>query len=179
MAFIPDQQINTGSFVQQTPIFDVGRLYEIDVNSEEFKELIVRLYQQVNNVSLALNNKISGYYIEEEFVTGANYFNPNSTFDNQLELRPEFTKTFNIGALPLGVLPPVAHGLAVTNTWQFTHIYGAATKNTAPFESYPIPYAGAAGSYISLNIDGTNIYLDNNSGIAFTSCIVTLKYLKY
>lgn len=177
MAFIPDQQINTGSFVQQTPIFDVGRLYQVAVDSDEFKELIVRLAQQTNNISIVLNNKKSGYYIQEEFVTSSNYFNPASS--DPLQLRPEFRKTFNIGALPIGVLPPVPHGLAVTNTWQFTHIYGAATKNTAPFESYPIPYAGAAGTFISLSVDGTNIYLTNNSGIAFTSCIVTLEFLKF
>jgi len=114
MAYIPDQQINTGSFVQQTPIFDVSRLYEVEVGSPEFKELIVRLAHQTNNISLVLNNKQSGYYLLEEFITGNNYF--NTTSSNQLLLRPEFAKTFNIGALGAGVTN-TAHNLTITATW--------------------------------------------------------------
>lgn len=175
MPFVPDQQINTGSYVQQTPIFDVSKLYEVEVNSPEFKELLVILAQQTNNISLVLNNKISGYYLLEEFVTGANYFNPNST--DPLQLKPEFGKTFNIGALPAGVTN-VAHNLTITNTWQFTNIYGTANDNVGS-NYYPLPFASAGGATnIELRVNATNIVITNNSGINFTSCLVTLKYLK-
>lgn len=179
MAYIPDQQINTGQFIPTTSVFDVGRLYQVDVDSQEFKELLVRLYQQVNNIALSSNNKKSGYYILEEFITSAIYFNPTSVPANDpLQLRPEFRKTFNIGPLAAGVTT-VAHNLAITNTWQFTHIYGAASDNIG-FNYYPIPYASPGGAAnIAIRVDATNIIITNNSGVNFTSCIVTLEYLKF
>lgn len=176
MAYIPEQQINTGQFIPTTAIFDVSRLYEVEVTSIEFKELLVRLYQQVNNIAFNTNNKKSGYYLLEEFVTGAQYFNPASS--DPLQLRPSFFKTFNIGALPAGVTTR-AHNLAITNTWQFVHIYGAASDNIG-FNYYPLPFASAGGAAnIQLRVNAANIVITNNSGIAFTSCIVTLEFLKF
>lgn len=176
MAFIPDQQINTGQFIPTTAVFDVAQLYQIEVTSPEFKELLIRLYQQVNNIALNTNNKTSGYYLLEEFVTGSQYFNPNSP--DPLQLRPEFRKTFNIGALPAGVTT-VAHNLAITNTWIFTDIYGAASDNVG-FNYYPLGFPSAGGANnIELRVTAVNIIITNNSGINFTSCIVTLEYLKF
>ena len=175
MAYIPDQQINTGAYVQQTPVFDVSRLYEVEVGSPEFKELIVRLAQQTNNISLVLNDKQSGYYILEEFVNGNKYF--NTTSSNQLLLRPEFQKTFNIGALGAGVTT-VPHNLTITATWQLTDIQAAASDNIGN-NYFPIPFASAGGATnIEIRVNLVNIVITNNSGINFTSCIVTLKYLK-
>jgi hypothetical protein len=42
---------NIGSFVPTSYVWDVARLYEIDVNSDEFKELLVRLYQNLNLIA--------------------------------------------------------------------------------------------------------------------------------
>ena len=176
MAYIPDQQSSTGQFIPTTSVFDVSRLYEVEIGSPEFIELIVRLYQQVNNLSISTNNKVSGYYLQEEFITSANYFNTASS--DQLDLRPEFRKTFNIGALPAGVTN-FPHNLAITNTWQFTQIYGAASDNIG-FNYYPLPFASAGGAAnIELRVNAANIVITNNSGINFTSCIVTLAYLKF
>lgn len=176
MSYIPDQQIDTGQFISTTSIFDVSRLYEVDVTSPEFKELLVRLYQQVNNIAISTNNKKSGYYLQEEFVTSGIYFNPNSS--DPLMLRPEFRKTFNVGPVGAGVTN-FPHGLTIGATWQFTHIYGAVSDNVG-FNYYPLPFASAGGANnIELRVDATNIVITNNSGVNFTSCIVTLEYLKF
>lgn len=175
MAYIPDQQISTGSYVQQTPIFDVSRLYEVEVGSPEFRELLVRLAQQTNNISLVLNDKSSGFYLLEEFVSGNKYFNPNSS--DPLRLRPEFFKTFNIGALGAGVTN-TAHNLTITATWQLVGIQAAASDNVGN-NYYPIPFASAGGANnIEIRVTAVNIVITNNSGVNFTNCIVTLKYLK-
>lgn len=173
--YIPDQQINTGNFVQQTPVFDVSRLYEVEVGSPEFKELIVRLAQQTNNISLVLNNKTSGYYLLEEFITGNNYFNPNST--DPLQLRPVFRKVINIGALNAGVNNR-PHGLTIGATWTFTHIYGAVS-NFATNNYFPLPFANVtfAGN-IELRVDNVNVVINNASGQVFTAGYVILEYLK-
>ena len=62
MAYIQNQRQDTGYFVPTTPNYDVQLLQSIDVNSQEFKDLLVRLYETVNQVSLALNAKDTAYY---------------------------------------------------------------------------------------------------------------------
>jgi len=174
MAYNIDQQINTGSFVPTTNVWDVTRLYETEVNSPEFKELLVRLYQNINNMSLVLNTKVSGYYINEEFVSSKLFYNPNST--NPLDLRPGFVKTINTGALGAG-LTAVNHDLGVTATWQWISINGAAT-DTIGLVGNPIPFVGAAGN-IEVSVTSTQVLITNTTGIAFTDSQVTIEYIKY
>lgn len=175
MAYIPDQQINTGSFVPTTNVWDISRLYDVEVGSPEFKELLVRLYQNVNTIAIVLNAKCSGYYINEEFVNGKLYFNPND--NNSLELRPGFQKSINTGALGAGVTA-VNHGITVTNTLKWMFMSGAAT-NTGTGVGYPITFGGAANNNIGVNTTSTQIIINNNSGITFTDSQVTLEYVKF
>lgn len=175
MAYIPDQQINTGSYVPTTNIWDVGRLYQVDVNSDEFKELLVRLYQNVNNIALALNTKSTGYYINEEFVSGKLFFNPAS--NDPLQLRPGFISTIDTGALDAGITA-VNHNIDVTDTFMWMFIYGAAT-DTVSIVGYPLPYSDVAGNNISVSVTTTQVIINNNSGVTFTNSQVTLEYCKY
>ena len=48
-------QANPGAFVETTQIWDASQIQEMDVNSPDFKELIIRLYQNMNKIALALN----------------------------------------------------------------------------------------------------------------------------
>ena len=175
MPYLVDQTINTGLYIETTTILDVSELQEINVNSEEFRRLLTRLYEKFNNVILALNVKDSGYYILQEFVTSQLYYNPAS--NSPLEFRPAFRKTFNIGALGGGVTT-IAHGMAITSSWKFVHIYGAAT-NSGTLDQYPLPFAGAAGNNIELRLNGANIVINNASGVVFTSATVIVEFLKY
>ena len=177
MAYIPGQQIDTGSYVPTTSVWDVSRLYEVDVNSTEFKELLVRLYQNINNIALVLNTKATGYYINQEFVSGKLFFNPGANPNDTLQLRPGFLMTVNTGALGAGVTA-VNHNIAVTNTFKWMFIYGAAT-NTGTIVGYPLPFAGAAGNNIEVSVTATQVLINNNSGITFTDSQVTLEYCKY
>jgi len=51
-----------GSFVPTTNVWDPSEIYSVDVTSPRFKELLVRLYQNVNLIAVVLNTKDSGYY---------------------------------------------------------------------------------------------------------------------
>ena len=42
---------SNGAYVVTTNVWDVSQLYSIDVKSPEFQELLVRLYQNVNNIA--------------------------------------------------------------------------------------------------------------------------------
>jgi len=177
MAFFEDQQINTGSYVPTTNVWDVSRLHEIDVNSSDFKELLVRLYQNINNISIVLNTKCTGYYINEQFVSGKLFFNANpNPSDLSAQFRPGFIKTVNTGALGAGITA-VNHDIAVTATFQWMFISGAAT-NTGTLVGYPIPFAGAAGNNIEVSVTATQVLINNNSGVTFTESQVTLEYCK-
>jgi hypothetical protein len=174
MAYIPNQQINTGSFVPTTNVWDVAAISDIDVNSSEFKELLVRLYQNVNNIALVLNTKDSAFYLTQEFSTSQLYFNPISF--SQLDLRPGFRILVNTGALAAGA-KTVAHGLSPDVNWTFTFINGAAS-NTGTLIYYPLPFAGAAGNNIEISVNDTNVLINNASGVTFTDSYVILEYLK-
>jgi hypothetical protein len=173
--YVPDQQINTGSYIPTTNVWDVSRIYDVEIGSPEFKELLVRLYQNINNIALVLNTKCTGYYINEEFVSGKIFFNQAS--NDPLQLRPGFLKTINTGALGAGVTA-INHNIAVTNTFKFMFIYGTAS-NTGTLTYYSLPFAGAAGNNIEVIVTATQIVITNNSGVTFTDSQVTLEYCKY
>ncbi len=176
MSYIPNQQADTGLYIATTNVWDVSAIYDLDVSSPEFKELFVRLYQNINNIALSLNMKDSGYFVEQEFVTGAAYFNPLTNDDQQL--RSVYRRTYNIGPLGAGVTN-TPHLLLIQPTWSFTRIYGAAS-NTTTNNYYPLPFASAGGATnIELRVNGTNIVITNNSGVTFLTCYVVLEYLKF
>jgi hypothetical protein len=168
MSYIPDQQNSTGAYVATTNVWDIGQLQEIDLSSTDFRELLVRLYQNINNIALILNTKHSGYFLDEEFVTSGVFFNPVST--SPLDLRSEFRLVVNVGQIVPGANTK-AHGLTIESTWIFTRMYGAVTSTG---DNRPVPSAS-----LELKVDATNIVITNSSAVTFTSCIVVLEYLKY
>lgn len=167
-----------GLFIPTTTIFDLDRLYEVEVGSEEFKELLVRLYQTVNNIALATNVKTTGYFLNQEFVTGELYFNVNNDFNN---LRPVYCMVVNFGALPAAGTKSVAHGIPVTSTYSWVQIYATATNPGTP-KGIPVPYtsATAIANNLEINADGTNVNITTGGTdySAYTTTLVVLKYIK-
>ncbi len=186
---LPDQQINTGSFVSTTSVLDVQQLYATDVTSSEFKELLVRLFQNFNNLSLSMNTREAGFYFLEEFVTGQLWHNPLSADpNNQIQ---GFRKVLFTSSDPsLGeadILPagttPIPHGLspAISTSstytgWKFTRILGVAS-NTISRLYYPLNFSGPTS--ISAFADATNVTIVNNSTFTFDKVQVVLEYLKF
>lgn len=186
---------NRGAFVPTTYIWDMAQLKEADVNSSQFKELLLRLYQNVNTIANVLNVKETGYYDTNEYVCGQNYF-VDPTIDSGTspsrvaEYRPVFRTVVNFGALPTAAASPksVPHRIAllngnpnITNSFTFTRIYGVAS-DTTNFSYLPLPYASASAvaSNIELSVDNTNVIID--VGIdrdTYDTCYVVLEYLKF
>ena len=48
-----------GLYIPTTSVWDVSEIYSTDVTKPEFKELLVRMYQNLNNMAMATNNKDS------------------------------------------------------------------------------------------------------------------------
>ena len=171
-----------GSFVPTTNVWDVQRLYDVNVNSPEFKELLVRLYQNVNNIALILNIKDTGMYNTSEFVNGQLYFsnpsNNSSTAANPI-LRQVYRTVVNFGALPNTGTKSVPHGIITNNAMTFTRIYGAASDTTG-LNYIPLPYASpTAANNIELNADSTNVNITTGSNRSnFNVTYIILEYLK-
>lgn len=174
--FLPNAQDDTGLFVPTTDVYELSRIAEVDVNSEEFKLLLIRLYQNLNNIAIALNLKDSAYYVTNQFINGQLFFPEVADFN--AIYRQAYRLVVDVGALGAGITT-VAHLIDIPNpnTWTFTRIYGTATDN-AGNNFYPIPFAGAAGAYISLFANLTDVVIDNNSGVTFTKCLIILEFLK-
>lgn len=170
-----------GSFVQTTQVWDISQIYELNANSPEFKEFLVLLYQQLNQVATVLNTKDSGFYDTSQFVNGQILF-PNPTLNSSSSTTPVFRQiqrlVINFGPLPNTATKSVAHGITITAATTFTRIYATANDPSTSF--IPIPYASnTAGQSIELNVDATNVNITTGSDrTAYTTCYVILEYVQ-
>ena len=166
-----------------TSNIDIQRLYSTDVNSTEFKELLVRLWQIVNKISVTTNMKDTGYYTETEFINSQFYF-PDPTLaaagDTNPRHHPVYRTVVNFGALPDTALKQVAHGITFTDTTIFTRLYGAASDKTATTVPLKIRhYIPIPQSNIELSVDDTYVNITTSDDkTAYTECYVVLEYLK-
>jgi hypothetical protein len=191
--YVPDQLGETGLYLQQTPIFDVQALIEAEVSSGEFKELLVRLYQQVNNISIAVNLKTTGLHLKEEYRNGNNYFPTEKRGNyapNQLDYRAVFQKEVDFGALPNAATKSVAHNIPISdstvagvNPYICVGLRGFATKpDTAGIgiRWIPLPYATeTANGDIEVYVTATDVVVTTSIDYsAFTKTTFVLEYLK-
>lgn len=181
---VPINQGNlVGLYVPTTNIWDVGQIRDMDINSPDFKELLVRLYQNINDISTALNIKDSAYYDTSEFVNGQMFF-PNPALAGSASTiptpRPVFRLVVNFGALPNTGTTTVPHELTFTSGCTLTRAYGAAS-DTSGKNYIPIPYASPVlADNIELKVDATNVTIITGSNrSAFNQCYVIVEYLKY
>ena len=171
-----------GAFVPTTNIWDVGQFMEVDVKSKEFKELLVRLYQNVNNIALALNIKDTGMYDTTQFVNGQLFFpNPATpvTGSQSSNFRQVYRSVINFGVLPNTGAKAVAHGITIDARTSFTRIYGVATDPIG-LDYIPLPFVDATGNNIELNADVNNVNIITTSDrTMYTVCYVVLEYLLF
>jgi len=172
-----------GSFIPTTNIWDTAEIYSTEVTSPEFKELLVRLYQNLNLMSVNINLKDTGYYDTSEFVTGQKFF-PQTGTSSLSAVTPDFRQTYrkviNFGALPNTGTTNVAHGINVTAGTIFTRIYGVA-NDQAGTSYLPLPYASPTLiNNIALSVDNTNVTIVTGSNrTAYTITYVVVEYLKF
>lgn len=143
------------------------------------QELYKALYTAFNRIILSLNNKESGYYLQQEFVTGSNVFNINNDFNY---LRPIYRMEVNFGALPAAGTKSVAHTIPnVNSAFSFVKIFGSAF-NPSTTTGIPIPFssASAIASDLEITVDATNVNITTGGTdySAYTHTIVTLEYIK-
>lgn len=131
----------------------------LDTNSQEFR---VKLYQSLNQIILAVNQKSSGLYQFEETVDN-NLWAPDplsvsSTAAQTAIQQAEFRKAFTMPALVNGGTIELLHGITFDSTTTFVNIYGSAT-DPINFFSIGLGYASTIGNNAELWLDATKIYI--------------------
>lgn len=170
-----------GFLVPTTDVWDVTPIYELDLD-EKFEDLLVRLYQNLNNMSLSINVRDAGYYDTQEFLNSQVFF-PNPLFRSNTgtvaTYRSVFRKVINFGVLPNAGATAVPHGITCIASTSFTRIYATASDPVA-LAYIPIPYASPVLiNNISIDVDATNVTITTGSNrSAFTICYVILEYLQ-
>jgi len=175
-----------GFFLPTTTLWDTNPLSKEPFSAASVGELILRLYQQMNNFAVTINAKDTAMYLDQEFVPGQQWFpNPNApTRSQSRELRQAFRKVVNFGALPNAGLKSVPHGIPINTGAQPTRVvrlYGAAT-NTSTGQSLPIPHVSvfSIGQGVQLALTGPNININTGTTnrSAFDHCVVVIEYLQ-
>jgi len=177
MPYPPNFQQNYGFFVPTTNVWDIQQINSVDVNSQDFKLLLINLYQNINKLSLAVNGRDNGYYMLDEMVNNQSWFTPNSR--NITNPRMDYRKVINFGALPNAATKSVPHGITVDANLSWTFIYGTAT-DPINFLGIPLPFVSTTGSDIQLDVDATNVNITTTIDYsAYTISYIVLEYLKY
>lgn len=172
---------NTGSFVPISNVWDIAQIQNLNIDPA-LKELLIRLYQNINFISINLNIKDVGYYSLLEFINGQLFFpNPGAAQDMEPDVsyRQVFRIVINFGALPNAGTKSAAHNIPIDSGYTFTRIYGCATDPNTEF--IPIPYSSATlNKNIELWVDTTNVNIKTAINYsAYTTTYVVLEYLKY
>jgi hypothetical protein len=169
--------------VPTTDIWDVSQVYDTDFRDPgQMQELFVRLYQNLNNMSLSLNARDAGYYDTQQYLNSQVFFpNPalNSSTATTPTYRSVFRKVINFGALPNAASKSALHGIVCSAATSFTRIYGTATDPVG-FNYIPLPYASPVlANNIAIDVDATNVTITTGSNrTAFTITYVVLEYLQ-
>ena len=180
---MPTEDQSLGLYVPTTNIWDIGDYFTGNLNNDDIKELLIRLYQNMGIISNTINLKTSGLYPTVEFVTGDTFFpNPalNSTTAQTPEDRSVFRVVIDFGALPNTATKSVAHNIdTILNTFSFTKIYATASDQVA-LSYIPIPYASSVLiNNIEIYVDATNVNIKTAANYSmYTKCYVVVEYIK-
>jgi len=172
---------DAGSFVPTTQLWEASRLKEVNVTSPEFKELLVRLYQNINQIAIGLNNKETGIFDTEEFVTGSTFF-PNTSLSSSGSTtairRQVYRKVINIPAMRSSAgATTYAHGITFDSKLTWTRIYGTATDSTG-FIGLTIPsYSAVAADIVTMNVDATNVNITVGKDMSAYKAFIVLEWI--
>ena len=180
---------SAGTFLPTTQVWDVTEIKEVDVTKPEFKELLVRMYQNLNRMAVTINNKESSNYETAETVKGQAFF-PNKALDSSTSSTPEhrqvYNKVIDFGALPNATTKSYAHGITLNRGATFTRMYGCTTRQANPnavhptFSALPLPYASSTvNNSISIAVNANNLIITTAIDYSdYTTTYVVLEYLK-
>lgn len=168
-------------YVSTTPAIDQNNLAGKSIDSPEFKQFIVQLYQYLNGLAISSNSKDSGIYDTTPTLSGQAFF-PDPVLSSSTSTEPSLRNTLRLvvdfGALPDARTKSVPHGITLTAANIFTRIYATAT-DPVDLSYIPIPYASSTtANIVELNVDDTFVNITTNGDdTAYTICYVILEWI--
>lgn len=162
-----------------------GQLPETYVLPESLDDTIKRIRQYMNDTAYAVNRKDSGYYVEEETVTGQKFVPTFGTAQSSnVEYRPVLRKVIDTGTLPSTATSTTAHGITTNQDFSFVKIYGCATDPGASTvaSAIPLPYINTTtpGDSVELSVDATNVNITTTTAnyAVYTRSFVILEWIQ-
>lgn len=177
-----NSQANFGSFVPSTFIWQMQEAQSLQIDPG-LKQLLVKLYQNLNLMQISLNQREFANYSLTEVLNGQTYFpvpGLNSLSSIQPEDRQVFRTTINFGPLPNTTTITVPHDIDIDSGYSFTRIYGAAT-NSNQTSFIPLPYASCTdvAHNVELKVTDTNVFITSGADYSdYINTYIVLEYIK-
>lgn len=175
MAFIP-RPVTPGPSLPTTFVWELSVIQTLNIDSA-FKDLLLKLYQNISEMTDAINDKANGEYNVQLSTTNKQLFSSNPA--NVSQLRPGIATVVVFPAGPNAGSVTQPHGINCTTTTTFFIIQGAASKTTAAFSYLPLPFVSSVdvAHNIQVTLDATNVTLTSGSNYSAYSCIIILEFL--
>jgi hypothetical protein len=178
---MPDSPIPDSALISTTQVYDIEQL---EIKEPGLKEFLVQLTQTVNNLSLIINMKDTGYYFLSEFVNSQYYFPievPPGDYNTVQQPRAVYRKVIWWDKpLPNAGTDTQAHNIDIESQFRFTRIYGCTTNPNFPEAYIPLPYASPVlNKNIELSVDFIDVIITTAFDYSdFTSAFIVLEYVK-
>lgn len=157
---------NSEIYQAYLPVYD-----SIPEKWDEAKPFFVETLKKISNI---VNTHERGFYIDEEIISGQQFFPSSTTSD---PFRSTLRKVIDFKTLPTaGTTKSVAHGIAFNSSFTLTRLYGAATNPTGLIA---IPLDSIHGGTRELWMDATKVYVKSSvDDSAYTRCLIIIEYMQ-
>lgn len=154
-----------------------------DMVPEKWEDARAFLVEQLKKISNQLNATEIGWFLDEELVSGKNFFPGVNSADDQ-QFRTILRKVVDMGPLPVGNFPATGinakpHGITVDANFSLISMFGGATDPTN-LDAVPLPYpTDFFNEIIQIWMDATNVYIYTNSDwSSYTRSYIVLEYIQ-
>ena len=159
--------VDSQTFESYVPVYDA-----IPEKWEDGRPFIV---EQLKKVSIAVNNREIGWYLDEEILTGKSFIpGVNNVLDggSSQTFRTILRKVIDVGGISIGGNPnTTAHNIKVDANFTLIQLWASATSSTgAPYKS--VTFSNSDTIYM----DDTNIYITSDG--TYDRCFAYCEYIQ-
>lgn len=167
--------------IPTTSVWDPAQIMQTNLQPD-LKEILIRMYQNLNLMANVLNTKDTGVYNNSFQIVNSQQWFPNPLLSSATQtnptLRPVNRLVINFGALPNAGAKAVNHNIPINGSYTFTRIYGTASDTTG-LNYIPIPYASPVLiNNIQLDVNATQVIITTGSNRTnFNVCYIVLEWI--
>jgi hypothetical protein len=175
--------LRLGQFIGTTQLYDISR---DPIHSKEF---VTNLRNNLNIISLILNSKASGLYVNEEIVSGEllfpDYNRIDSATSSSQQLRQGYRKTIQTGTLPNSGTISIPHNIVFPptagDTTAIMMVIGGCATDPVNRQFIPLPFSSPVlAENIKVTVNNTHVIITTGSNrSSFTQSHIVLGYIKY